>query len=88
MKFELKTDNDKFSQIYLYIFNALAIISFLIVFSSILLKLENISKYYEINYLCKLLKVDKSSSNFKRLSSLSNQTSKQKIWDFCLEIVK
>ena len=88
MKFELKTDNDHFyNQIYTgFIF--LVSISIIIIMSNISLKLTAISRFHEINYFCKLLSVDKSSYNFKKLSKLSNQKSKQKILGICREILK
>lgn len=55
--------------------------------SNISFKLTTIKRFYEINYLCKLISVDKSSYNFKKLSQLTNQKSKQKIWDLCREMV-
>ena len=88
MKFELKTENDIFSKPFFTIIFLLIIISITVITSSISLKLGNISRHYEINYLCKLLTIDRSKSTFKKLSKLSKQTSKQKIWDLCREIVK
>ena len=88
MKFELKTENDNFSKSYLFLFSSLAVFLILIILANLTLKLSNISRHYEINYLCRLLVVEKSSFNFKKLSKLSNQTSKQKIWELCKEIVK
>ena len=55
--------------------------------ANISLKLSTIARFYEINYFCNLLSIDKSSFNFKKLSKLSNEQSKQKIWDLCREIV-
>jgi len=88
MKFELKTENDHFSKSFLSIFYISAITLVFIALANISLKLGNISRHYEINYLCRLLVVEKSSFNFKKLSKLLNQTSKQKIWDLCKEIVR
>ena len=89
MKFEVKTQNDELSKSTFSIFIAFTLISLLIViFANISIKLGKISKFYEINYLCKIITLDKSSLNFKKLSKLTNQSSKQKIWDICREIVK
>jgi len=85
MKFEVKTENDNFSKSFYYLFLIILSFSLLIIFSNIALKLGNISRNYEVNYLCKLLTVEKSASNFKKLSKISKQTNKQKIWDFCRE---
>ena len=88
MKFEVKTQNDDHIHSYFSAFLVLVLLSFLVVISSISLKIGSISTYYEIRYLCKLLVVDKSSANFKKLSKLTNQTTKQKMWELCKEIVK
>ena len=88
MKFELKTEKDYFLKPFFSSFFILTIVFFLIFLYSLSTKLAVISKHYEINYLCKLLLVDNSPSNFKRISRLTNQTSKQKIWDLCKEIAR
>ena len=88
MKLEIKTDNNYSSKSFLPLFLGLVIFSLIVVMTNISLKLGNISKHYEINYLCKLILIEKNSSNFNKLSKLTNQTSKQKIWDLCREIVK
>ena len=88
MKFEVKTQDDAVSKSSFSFFLALILIALIIVLSNISIKLGSISKSYEINYLCKMLSIEKSSLNFKKLSNLTNQTSKQKIWDLCREIVK
>ena len=88
MKFELKTENDNFfNRIYSFFIFFISI-SIIIIMTNISFKLTTIKRLYEINYFCKLISVDKSSYNFKKLSKLSNQKSKQKIWDICREIVK
>ena len=88
MKFELKTEKDNLSKPIFFVFFTFTTISFVIIILSISFKLGKISNHYEINYLCKLLTVDKSSDNFKKLSKLSKQTSKQKIWDLCIAYLK
>ena len=88
MKLELKTENDYFSKDFLSVFFTFISIFLIILISNVSLKLGVISRHYEINYLCRLLTVDKSSSNFKKLSKLLNQNSKQKVWDSCREIIK
>ena len=88
MKFEIKTDNEDFSRTFYFVFLTTSLLSLIIVISNISIKLGNISKHFEINYLCRILIIDKSPSSFKKLSKLSNQTSKQKIWDFCKETIK
>ena len=87
MKFEVKTKNDDFwnsSFSFLLIF---ALPSLIVILSNVSIKLGTISKFHEINYLCRLLTVEKSSINFKKLSKLTNLNTKQKMWDLCREIV-
>ena len=88
MKFELKTENENYSKSFSYVFGVVFAFSIIIIFCDFSLKLGIISRHYQINYLCRLLNVEKSSSNFKSLSSLSNLKSKQKIWEFCREVIK
>lgn len=79
MRFEVKTDQRRFSEYFLVTF-----VLFLgVLFFNIVLSLQKISRYYETNYLCKLILVEKSSHNFKKLERIINQKNKQKIWDFC-----
>ena len=85
MKFEIKTDQNRFSD-RLSLSLAISIITFFaVLFTNISFNLNKLTSYYEINYLCKLILVDKSQSNFKKLSKLTKQLKKQKIWDFCRE---
>ena len=88
MKFEVKTDNHDISKSSFSFLLSFAILSVIVILVNISFKLGSISRYYEINYLCRLLIVEKTSSNFNKLSKLTSQTSKQNIWDFCREIVK
>ena len=88
MKFELKTEKDHFLKQFYSVFIFLVSITIITILVNISLKLSTIARFYEINYFCNLLSIDKSSFNFKKLSKLSNAQSKQKIWDLCREIVK
>ncbi len=88
MKFELKTDNDPFQKYLYYLFFVFVIVAVIILITNVASKLGNISRHYEINYLCRLLKVEKSSFDFNKLSKLTNQKNKQKIWDLCSEILR
>ena len=88
MKFELKTENENFSKTFSSFFCVVFMIAVIITFCDIALKLGTISRHYQINDNCILLSVEKSSSNFEKLSRLSNLKSKQKIWEFCREVVK
>ena len=86
MKFELKTDNDTKS--FGNISRVIITLALIIIFCDVALKIGFISRHYQIDFNCKLLSVEKSKSNFKKLSSLTNLKSKQKIWDFCRYVVK
>ena len=88
MKFEVKTQNDDISKSFFSVFLSFAILSLIVIFSNISIKLGIISRHYKINYLCKLIIIEKTSLNFKKISKLTNQTNKQKMWDLCREIVK
>ena len=88
MKFELKTDNEKYSKSFIKSFVAFFIIAIIIIFSDISLKLGTISRHYQTDYSCKLLAIERSKSNFKKLLKLSKLKSKQRILEFCKELVK
>ena len=88
MKFEVKTQNDDLRNSSFSFLLIFALISFIVILSSVSIKLGKISRYHEINYLCRLLTIEKSSLNFKKLSKLTNLNTKQKMWDLCREIVK
>tara|TARA_A100001388_G_C28426280_1_gene337503 strand:- start:310 stop:576 length:267 start_codon:yes stop_codon:yes gene_type:complete len=88
MKFELKTDNENYSRSFSFFLGIVLITSLIIILSDFALKLGIISRSYQIDYNCRLLSVDKSTTNFKKLSTLSNLKSKQRIWEFCKEVVR
>ena len=88
MKFELKTEYENFSKFFLYFFGVVFISTLIIILCDVALKLGIISRLYQINHKCRLLSVEKSTSNFKKLSKLSKLKSKQRIWEFCREVVK
>ncbi len=88
MKFELKTDNENFSNSFSYIFGVFSILALITILCNISLKLGIISRNQEINYFCRLLSVEKSPTNFKKLSRLSNLKTKQRIWEFCKSVIK
>jgi len=88
MKFELKTEKENYSKSFSYIFRTFSVLVLIIILSDVSLKLGIISRYYEIDYKCKLLSVEKSKFNFQRLSKLSNIKTKQGIWDFCSKVNK
>ncbi len=88
MKLELKTENEHYSKRFTFFFGAVFTLALIIILSDIAIKLGIISRNYQIEYNCKLLSFKKSTTNFKNLSRLSNIKSKQRIWEFCREVVK
>ena len=88
MKFELKTENEMYSNLFSHLFRTFFILGLIIIFCDIAIKLGTISRHYQIDFSCRLLSVEKSKSNFNKLSKLSNLKNKQKIWEFCREVIK
>ena len=88
MKFELKTENENYSKSISYFFGLVFIISLIVILGDVAIKLGIISRHYQIEYYCRLLSSEKSTTNFKKLSMLSNLKSKQRIWELCREVVK
>ena len=88
MKFELKTENENYSKSISQYFGIVFFIALIIILCDVSLKLGIISRNHKIEYKCRLLSVEKSKSNFKKLTKLSDLKSKQRIMEFCREIVK
>ena len=88
MKFELKTENENYSKSISYFFGFIFIISLIIILGDVAIKLGIISRHYQIEYNCRLLSFEKSTTNFKKLSMLSSLKSKHRIWEFCREVIK
>ena len=88
MKFELKTENENYSKSISLFFGIVFFITLIIILFDVALKLGIISRNHKIEYNCTLLSVEKSKPHFKKLSMLSNLKSKQKIWEFCREVIK
>ena len=88
MKLELKTDNENSLNSFLQFFKTISILALVIILCDVALKLGIISRHYQILYNCRVITVDKSKSNYKKLSTLINVKNKQRIWEFCREIVK
>ena len=88
MKFELKTENENNLKSTSHVLTLIFLCAFIVVLSDMTLKLGIISRKYQVDYNCSLLSVEKSSTNFRKLSRLSNLKSKQSIWEFCREVVK
>ena len=88
MKLELKTENENYSNSFSKIFKTIFSLALIIIFCDATVKLGIISRNYRIDYNCKLLSIEKSKSNFNKLSKLTNLKGKQRIWEFCREIIK
>ena len=87
MKFELKTENENYSKSFSQFFIIVFFLTLIIILFDVALKLGIISRNYQIDYNCRLLFVEKSKSNFDKLSRLTNLKSKQRIWQFCKEVL-
>ena len=88
MKFELKTENENYSKSFLQFFVIIFFLTLIIILCDVALKLGTISRNHQIDYNCRLLSVEKSKPQFKKLSRISNLKSKQEIWEFCREVIK
>ena len=88
MRFELKTENENFLKTFSQFFGTVFFITLIIILCDVALKLGIISRNHKIEHNCRLLSVEKSKPNFKKLSKLSNLKSKQQIWEFCREVIK
>ena len=88
MKFELKTENENYSKSFSKFFFKIFFLTLIIILCDISLKLGIISRNHQIEYNCRLLTIEKSKPQFKKLSRLSNLKSKQQIWEFCREFIK
>ena len=88
MKFELKTENENYSKSFSQFFVIVFFLTLIIVLCDVAIKLGFISRNHQIEYNCRLLSVEKSKPQFKKLSRLSNLKSKQQIWEFCMKVNK
>ena len=88
MKFELKTENENYSKAFSNVLKTILQLVLIIILCDIALKLGIISRNYQIEHNCRLLSFEKSKPKFNKLSRLSNLRSKQRIWDFCREVLK
>ena len=86
MKFELKTENENYSKSF-SLLGIFFILTLLIILCDVAFKLRMVSRHYDIEYNCRLLSVEKSKTVFKKLSRLSNLKSRQRIWEFCREVI-
>ncbi len=88
MKLELKTESKNYSKSISYFLGIVFALALIIILYDISLKLGIISRHYQIEYNCKILYFEKSTTNFKKISKLFNLKSKQRIWEFCGEVIK
>ena len=88
MKFELKTENENYSKSISQFFVIVFLITLIIILCDVAIKLGIISRNNKIEHYCRLLSVEKSKTNFRKLSRLSNLKSKQQIWEFCREVIE
>ena len=88
MKFELKTENENYTKSFSQVLGIVFILALIIPLCDIALKLGIISRHYQVDYNCRLLSVEKSKTNFHKLSRISKLKSKQRIWEFCREVLK
>ena len=88
MKFELKTEKENYSKSFSQFFGIVFFLTLIIILCDVSLKLGSISRNHKIEYNCRLLSVEKSKLHFKKLYKLSNLKSKQRIWEFCSEVIK
>ncbi len=88
MKFELKTENEKYSKSFSQFFGIVFFLSLIIILTDVALKLRIISRNHEIDFSCRILSVEKSKPHFRKLTKLSNLKSKQQIWELCREVIK
>ena len=88
MKFELKTENEFYSKSFSNFFKTIFSLSLFIIFCDVALKLGIIARHYQIDYQCRRLTVEKSPSTFNKLSKLARVKSKQRVWEFCREVVR
>ena len=88
MKFELKTEKENYLKPFSQFCGIVFFLTLIIILCDVALKLGIISRNHQIDYNCRLLSVEKSKAQFKKLSRLSNLKSKQQIWEFCREVIK
>tara|TARA_A100001388_G_scaffold266587_1_gene239805 strand:- start:94 stop:366 length:273 start_codon:yes stop_codon:yes gene_type:complete len=83
MKVELTTENKNNSKGISNVLKIAFDLSLIIILCFGAFKIGIIARHYQIEFRCRLLSVEKSASNFKKLSRISNLKSKQKIREFC-----
>ena len=87
MKFELKTENDNYLKSFSHFFKIIFNLLLIIIFCDVALKLGTISRNYQIEFSCRILTIEKSKTNLKKLSKLFKTKNKQRIWEFCRDFI-
>ncbi len=77
MRFEVKTDQRRFSEYFSEIFLVACILFFGVLFCNLVFSLQKISRYYETNYLCNLILVENHQIILK-IRKVINQRNKQR----------
>ena len=88
MKFEFKTEKENYLRSFSNVFRSFFSIALIVILCDIAFKLGIMSRHYQIDYNCRLLSLERSNSNFKKLSKLSQLKNKREIWEFCREVFK
>ena len=88
MKFELKTENEIYSKSFSNFFRAVFYFALIIIFCDVAIKLGIVSRHYQLYNYCRILSVEKSKSNFDKISSITDLKGKQRIWEFCRAFVQ
>ena len=84
MRFEVNTDVQKITDVNLW-FILIGLITFIIFLTNLSINLRKITRNFEIDYLCKIILVDKKSSNLKKLYRLTGLKNKQQVRELCQE---
>ena len=84
MRFEVNTDVQKISDVnfWVILFGLIMLVIFL---TDLSLNLRKITRNFEIDYLCKIILVDKKSSNLNKLYRLTGLKNKQQVRELCQE---
>ena len=84
MRFEVNTDVQKITDVNFWVI-LIGLIAFIIFLTDLSLNLRKITRNFEIDYLCKIILVDKKSSNLKKLYRLTVLKNKQQVRELCQE---
>ena len=84
MRFEVNTDVQKISEVNFWVI-LFGLITFIIFLTDLSLNLRKMARNFEIDYLCKIILVDKKSSNLRKLYRLTGLKNKQQVRELCQE---